>query len=266
MDQEGYGLRESHPSTEDPLGIKRKEELIKYYTEIGSQLLAGQLPLKEFAIGQAENHLQREVEAEHDPLTGLPNRRGFMSRIDDKLLSFRRTLHPMNKQYPAQTPGCLAILDLDNFGLVNKKYGDHVGDAVLQQVAAVLTEGVRPEDLIARFGGEELVIFLSGARLEDAQKIIERIRKDLPHKTADGLRNLGFVAIEQTASFGVVQIPENLSEEGLKEPAERSRIFSEAYTQMVSAMRYVKKVSKNATAVRYGDGRMEIITPPKNSI
>lgn len=257
-----YGLPEGQqPISEDPSQMRRRVELIQHYTALGNVIKNGTLPIDKFAQEQAEQDLQQEAESEHDPLTGLLNRRGFFNAFDDKLLGFRRTLHGLDQLAQAPIPGCLVSLDLDNFGLLNKAWGDPFGDSTLQQVAIALVEGIRPGDLVARFGGEEFLIYFPGATIKGVIHAIERIRETIPNQTAAAQ---GLEGIRQTASFGIVEFPYNLTEEEILEPKNRERIFKEAYAGAVEARTFAKAEGKNKTAVKKADGAIEVITPPTN--
>ena len=90
--------------------------------------------------------------AYHDPLTGLPNRRQLMERLEQHLATFQRHGH-----------GCaLAFLDLDHFKAVNDTYGHEAGDALLIAIADRLDSGTRRNDLVCRQGGDEFVLLLDG--------------------------------------------------------------------------------------------------------
>ena len=94
--------------------------------------------------------------AEHDALTGLPNRRAFFSRLAERLGDAREESRQL----------AVAIIDLDNFKTVNDRHGHGAGDAVLRAIAASLRDVVRCEDCVARIGGDEFALVASGAEAE----------------------------------------------------------------------------------------------------
>ncbi len=117
-----------------------------------------------------------EYQALHDSLTGLPNRRLFVDRLGQAL---RRTRRGRGRKV-----GVL-YMDLDNFKVVNDSLGHEVGDQVLQVVSERLKGCLRPEDTLARFGGDEFVVLLEDVENpEDAVRVAERIvgalREPLP--------------------------------------------------------------------------------------
>ncbi len=126
--------------------------------------------------------------------------------------------------------------------------GELFGDKVLQEVAKALTEGVRPGDLVVRFGGEEFLIFLSGAILENAAKVTERLHAAIPTRTSNQLD--GFT---QTASIGIVQLPDNLADQ-LDSQHFRKLVFTQAYNAADEAMRQAKVSGKNQIVVIQSDG------------
>jgi diguanylate cyclase (GGDEF)-like protein len=111
--------------------------------------------------------LQRQrLLSSSDPLTGLFNRRFF----DDYLANEIRRA----ERY--QTPFTVAMLDVDHFKRFNDTYGHAVGDMALRTVARVLQETVRRSDLVARYGGEELVALFRETEAEPAVERVEAIR------------------------------------------------------------------------------------------
>jgi diguanylate cyclase len=136
----------------------------------------------------------REYEALHDGLTGLPNRTWFRREADAAV--------------DQADPGChgaIVLLDLDRFKEVNDTLGHHAGDELLQVAAQRLREALRTDDLLARLGGDEFGIVLPGVRGErEAAEVVGDVRRRLVDDVElDGVR----VAIE--ASFGVALFPDH---------------------------------------------------------
>ncbi|MGC6401251.1 diguanylate cyclase domain-containing protein [Sphingomonas sp. FW199] len=99
--------------------------------------------------------------ANRDALTGLLNRRGFHALIDGA---------------PGERPaGTLALIDIDHFKAINDDHGHGAGDHVLRLFAQRLIAGLRRGDVIARWGGEEFLIFLPATTMGDARAIIDRL-------------------------------------------------------------------------------------------
>ena len=126
--------------------------------------------------------------ADQDPLTGIPNRRWFYSQVE-RLVAAARTGSQM----------AVIMADVDRFKETNDHYGHKAGDEVLRSVASLLARSVRAQDLLARFGGEEFVIAVPGAGLEEAVALAERLRERIRDMRVmhDGR------SIQVTASFGV---------------------------------------------------------------
>jgi diguanylate cyclase (GGDEF)-like protein len=127
-----------------------------------------------------------------DPLTDVPNRRGFYQALTPWMALARR---------PGQPTG-LIILNLDHFKRVNDDYGHPVGDAVLKTMVDVCRKQLRDSDLMGRLGGAEFAVQLPRTTLEDAMMVAERIRQAveaMPVKTERAVINL-------TASLGVTTI------------------------------------------------------------
>lgn len=106
---------------------------------------------------RAESEIQKL--ANYDPLTGLPNRRMLMERLEVALRTSQR--HKRN--------GALLFIDLDNFKDLNDTAGHHLGDALLKQAAQRLVEAVRVQDMVARLGGDEFVVMLEDLSLQTDQ-------------------------------------------------------------------------------------------------
>ncbi len=124
-----------------------------------------------------------------DALTGLWNRRHFDEQLERELAETDR--------YGGTC--ALVICDIDFFKKVNDTYGHDAGDVVLQQVAAVLRDGVRTVDICARLGGEELALILPKTAHEGAVELAERLRQRLEAMTVA----YAGVTIRVTVSMGV---------------------------------------------------------------
>lgn len=124
-----------------------------------------------------------------DTLTGLPNRRYFLERLDQELGRFHRHHKVV----------ALAMLDIDHFKRVNDSYGHAAGDAVLRHFAELLPESLRKTDLAGRLGGEEFAVLLPGSDLDGAQVYAERLRE----RVATTPCQVGEFSIKYTISIGV---------------------------------------------------------------
>jgi diguanylate cyclase (GGDEF)-like protein len=126
-----------------------------------------------------------------DPLTGLYNRRYMEDALDRYVSLAERT----------GSSTAVVMIDLDNFKRLNDEHGHAKGDAVLRDVAGQLTGGLRPSDVIARYGGEELLVVLPDCTLDDAQLKAEILRARI-----QGLSEVHGISV--SASFGVAAVPE----------------------------------------------------------
>jgi diguanylate cyclase (GGDEF)-like protein len=120
------------------------------------------------AIALANARLLERLErrASEDPLTGLANPRSFQQACEVEFARANRDAAPV----------ALIMLDLDHFKSVNDAHGHRYGDEVLCMIADVLRSSVRPQDTVARLGGEEFATLLPGANTEEAFEIAERMR------------------------------------------------------------------------------------------
>jgi diguanylate cyclase (GGDEF)-like protein/PAS domain S-box-containing protein len=144
---------------------------------------------------QREADLQHQ--ASHDPLTGLPNRRLLLQRLDSAVARAQR--HDRTTT--------LLFCDLDGFKSVNDQRGHLAGDAVLQETAARLAEQVRSRDTVARLGGDEFVILAEDLSPEAAEQLCFRIATSFARPfEAIGLPlglSIGQETITRTSSTGV---------------------------------------------------------------
>jgi diguanylate cyclase len=138
-----------------------------------------------------QNHLLEQLNRT-DTLTGIANRAHWMDTAAREMHRYLRN----------QRPATLILLDIDGFKQVNDSRGHAVGDAVLQQLAAVLRESLRSVDTPGRLGGDEFGIVLPETDLEHAREVAERIRQQVERLgRADEA-----LAKPYTLSLGVAQV------------------------------------------------------------
>lgn len=131
-------------------------------------------------------------QAEHDPLTGLANRREFGHRVDSAIA---------NAQATGQRHA-ICYLDLDDFKSVNDSQGHQAGDAVLQQVAERLQATVRSGDTLARIGGDEFCVLLNCCDIDAA----EHVARDLAEAVARTPFSWGTHEYQLGVSIGVSEV------------------------------------------------------------
>ncbi len=123
---------------------------------------------------QAELLEEAKESARIDPLTSLPNRRGWDESLTREIGRARRE----------KTPLCVAVLDLDHFKRFNDAHGHQAGDRLLRRAGSAWKLALRQSDLIARYGGEEFAVLLPTCDLDEAMIVIERLREVTPeHQT-----------------------------------------------------------------------------------
>jgi diguanylate cyclase (GGDEF)-like protein len=132
-------------------------------------------------------------EANFDLLTGLPNRRMFLNRLDEEIKKAKR----------ADTPLTLMFIDLDRFKEVNDTLGHDMGDMLLKEAGHRIRECARETDTVARMGGDEFTVVLSG---QNEQNNIARVYNGILHKLAQPffLKN---EAAYVSASIGITIFP-----------------------------------------------------------
>jgi len=138
--------------------------------------------------------LYRQVKsmADRDGLTKIANRRSFEERLDEEAQRHGRYDQPLS----------LILLDLDHFKNVNDTHGHQAGDAVLRDMAALLSESLRGSDFPARYGGEEFAVILPHTSREQALLLAERIRMRVASRSPGGE-----AGAELTVSAGVASLP-----------------------------------------------------------
>jgi two-component system cell cycle response regulator len=149
-------------------------------------------------IKELQDELARANEAllkasQTDGLTGLDNRRHIEERLGEMYEHATRLNEPL---------GCV-MCDVDHFKSVNDTHGHQAGDAVLRQVAEILKSSAREIDRVGRYGGEEFIVLLPDASVDDARAFAERVRQAVEARefTYDG------GSLRRTLSAGVAAWP-----------------------------------------------------------
>jgi diguanylate cyclase (GGDEF)-like protein len=173
-------------------GIISQKELISLtYSKWSVLMKEYQDELREINQMLQNKNIEYENIASIDSLTGLYNRRKFSQLYLSSYTSMVQRHNNMS----------LILLDIDYFKKVNDTYGHNSGDRALIQVSHTLLKTLRSVDIICRWGGEEFLILLPTANLEDAISIAEKIRNAIETLDIDFIGNI-------TASLGVSQVIE----------------------------------------------------------
>ncbi len=145
-------------------------------------------------FGSARQALERSIEADHDPLTGLFNRRTFLESVDDALLN------PRNATTPT-----LLVMDLNGFKDINDQLGHQVGDSLLIAFAERLEREVPPDAVACRLGGDEFAVLLIERHVEG---IVETVVRHLHQRLTAPLRVEGF-PVSVGVSIGLATAPDD---------------------------------------------------------
>jgi diguanylate cyclase (GGDEF)-like protein len=124
-----------------------------------------------YTIQRLHDQLRRQAEtldelAHTDALTGLPNLRAWNAGLRRGLRVAARTGNPI----------CLAVLDLDDFKVINDREGHAGGDRVLKSATAAWLDVLRADDILARVGGDEFAILLADCDADHATALLDRLR------------------------------------------------------------------------------------------
>lgn len=143
-----------------------------------------------------------EEQAHLDNLTRVYNRHRFLEFVDE--------IEDSEREYS------LCIIDIDHFKAVNDEFGHDVGDIVLKEVAGVLKDNIRGNDILARWGGEEFILLLDGVGIEIGYVVAEKLNKKLKEKFIPEIgRNI-------TASIGISSNAMGLSMDEIRIQADKA--------------------------------------------
>jgi diguanylate cyclase (GGDEF)-like protein len=198
---------------------------LRYRPGMDTQLLE-QLAVKvSICLSNVIAHERIKWLAVRDPLTGLLNRRIMETVLNREFKRARRYRSPLS----------LAFLDLDDFKIVNDRYGHECGDALLKYVAGELAGIIRDSDVVARYGGDEFVIILPGTPGQEASKLLKRLQQYFGERPMRHDERVIAVSI----SFGVA----SMTDQEVSDP--------ESLMRTADSMLYTNKKDKKAG----GEGR-----------
>jgi diguanylate cyclase (GGDEF)-like protein len=163
-----FHLRRPRPEVEPVDGGAVPVDYSEYKQKL-AQAAAEQIAA---AIANAMLHQELRAQAIRDPLTGLFNRRSLEQSLT----------HELHRAQRRQTRVGVLMLDIDHFKQLNDEHGHAAGDLTLRAIAGFLERVTRKEDLVCRYGGEEIIIVLVECSLVDLLHRAEQIR--------DGIRSL----------------------------------------------------------------------------
>ncbi|MEE6206698.1 MAG: diguanylate cyclase [Alphaproteobacteria bacterium] len=193
---EDFDLMVCNLVTASPFWLSVSAKPVEYNNEMTLYMAFQDITLRK----ERENKIQNQ--ADKDPLTMTWNRRYFEKVVPDSIKNCIKKHQNFS----------LLLLDADKFKNINDTYGHKNGDKVLIQLADLCRHSLREEDVVARFGGEEFVIFLNNTDTQTASIVAERLRTTIENSGVtddDGniIRftvSIGVVSSEKTASLEVL--------------------------------------------------------------
>lgn len=172
------------------------EEIKTAYEELAGATYDSFVDMNNLMISRLRAEMARkraELMSTTDYLTGVLNRRAFENQLEAEINRSKRESRPLG----------LILCDIDNFKVINDTYGHQIGDLVLKKIAMLLVRKRRSYDFIGRYGGEEFVLCLPGAKNEEVLKIAERLRLAVEQHH---IPVPGFHHVNVSASFGVATL------------------------------------------------------------
>lgn len=190
-------------------------EHVTYITAIANQI----------GIALENNFLYKKLKetAIKDPLLGIYNRRHFFELLENKI------------ERNPQRDFAIVMIDLDNFKRVNDVYGHQVGDNVLIEAAKIITNSVNKEDIVARYGGEEIVLYINN--VQDHEIIYKKIN-NIRLKIFENNLEANGVKVNFSASFGI-----GYYEDGIRD---LNKVLNIADTMLYNAKRWGKNMVVSA--------------------
>lgn len=216
---------------------KQKKKILAKVKPTVKQLQAELAKYKQLSLIQEKELEAARLLTDHDALTGLYNRRGFVQEANRFLNEVRYNGGSDEKRRFRIKNFSIIFVDLDNLKKTNDVYGHKAGDQFIRLAAGVLKMYLREIDIVARWGGDEFVIGLINIDEEEAAGIAEKLRKRVEQI------HIPDVAIKFSASFGIISAKDK-----------RHRLISNLYELIEEAdlaMYEAKQVKKHNFIARY---------------
>jgi diguanylate cyclase (GGDEF)-like protein len=173
--------------------LRAGERVVNLQSEIESD----REEIRRFAAELSMTNRRLQEAALLDPLTGIPNRRYAMDRIQQEWSAAERGARPL---------ACM-LIDVDHFKRINDTYGHDVGDLVLQRIADALKHSARVQDVIARIGGEEFLVVCPDTDASAAGQCAERLRQGVSAMRI----GVGNASLHLTISIGVAAMDSGMT-------------------------------------------------------
>lgn len=155
---------------------EKHKTLLKCFGRLVMSQLEQRLSSREIAslaVSVSQSNKLLSYAANHDPLTGLLNRRSISLRMSE-----------LGRSEP-NNGNAVLLLDVDDFKFINDTHGHAVGDLVLIEISAIISQSMRAPDFVGRFGGEEFLVILENCSMEKAIGVADRIRKNVAESPID---------------------------------------------------------------------------------
>jgi len=208
-----------------------------HVVEVGGTSILIVLVLRQLLSAHELNALKRDLRAKNaqldqlaasDPLTGVPNHRTLVARLDEEVARAKEQ----------QTACSVLFLDIDHFKAINDQYGHSAGDLVLCQVARLAASILGSEACLGRWGGEEFIAILPGQDLRAAHEVAERIRTQVSQQVFASEHKL-----RVTCSLGIATYPQTAaSRDGLIDAADQAMYEAKHLGRVLSELRTQKLI------------------------
>lgn len=193
------GVDDYLPKPINPKVLAARLRAAQRIIQMQEAMEADRLQLRQFADELALSNQRLQEMALTDVLTGLPNRRHGIERLEQEWAIATRSNHPV----------CCMMVDIDRFKSINDTYGHQFGDEALKSVATSLRQAARKQDVVCRLGGEEFLVICSNTDEQACFQYAERLRQQVASQPLQIQNN----TLSITVSIGIAS---NLKQENVE--------------------------------------------------